>query len=301
MTSIKISKMSKKLSKKEVSVSPSQEYFNMDSDIYKAYKSFDDKFHEFAKYLMTNLSMKIGTDIITIEEVEVYYNSFDHKDEYTHKSKDQLTNTKWYFHQYHNGTYKSGTYKGMDITFGNNKDIYGGVLIRSIENTTTGEFITGPCNTVNYILKKLNCKEVDDLVTKMDSLDIFNNKNPFYVEVKTGQIASVDIFTGPRVGLSWKYPSFLTKEYRYLKQPTKIPKNRASIIGSLHNKNNEPDTIVKLTGLTKSSVKKAIDEFTEGGKLLEKEVKELKHDKINKIFGYYCEQQKPRVQLVVEF
>lgn len=51
--------------------------------------------------------MKIGGNVITTEEAEIYYNSKDHKDDYTHKNKDQLTNEMWYFHQYHNGTYKN--------------------------------------------------------------------------------------------------------------------------------------------------------------------------------------------------
>ncbi len=267
------------------------EYFNFDSKIYDNCKSIEDKFKIFAQYLLNQVEIKINDNTLTIEEIEIYYyNPKEHKDEYTHKNKDQLTNSMWYFHQYHNGTYKSGTYKGMDITFGTKQlNIYGGALIRSINNSTTNEFITGPCNTVNYILKMTDCKEVEDLVAKMSNLDIFNSKNPFYLTVnnKTNNENNT-IFTGPRVGLSWKYPEYLVKEYRYLKQPSKIPKNRGSIISSLYNKGIKSPEIEKLTGISKASVSKSINEFTEGGKLKESEVKKLKHDKINIIFGYYC-------------
>jgi len=37
----------------------------------------------------------------------------------------------WYFHRYGSKGYKSGTYKGLDITFGQDS-MYGGILIRSI-------------------------------------------------------------------------------------------------------------------------------------------------------------------------
>lgn len=277
------------------------DYFDLASTIYDDCKSNEEKFKKFATYLLNQFEMKIGNDVITLEELEIYYKSEDHQDNYTHQCKDQLTNKMWYFHQYHNGTYKSGTYKGLDITFGNKeKSIYGGVLIRSINNSTTNEFITGPCNTVNYMLKKMECKEVEDLVAKMSSLNICNNKNPFYL-VENSESKQDKIFTGPRVGLSWKYPTFLTKEYRYLKQPSKIPKHRASIVGSLYNTGLKQPEITTQTKISKASVEKAIEEFNDGCKLTEKEVKELKHDKICKIFGYYCNQNKNLKSVDIKF
>lgn len=270
------------------------EEFNIESNFYTKCKSIEDKFKLFATSLLSNFTIKVNNDLISIEEIEFYYNSKDHKDHYTHKNKDQLTNSMWYFHQYHNGTYKSGTYKGLDMTFGNNKDSYGGILIRSINNTTTNEFITGPCNVVNYILKKLNCESIEILVEKMKDKNIFNNKNPFYVEKNNQQNnieqnnKEVKIFMGPRVGLSLKYPEYLIKEYRYLKQPNLIPKYRTTIISSLHNKGLTKDEIEQTTKLSKTSIKKAIEEFEEGCNLSETNLKNLKADKINKIFGYYC-------------
>lgn len=264
-----------------------KEYFKLESKIYKDCATIQDKFKLFATYLLKQFKMKIGENVCSLEEVEIYYNSKDHKDDYTHKNKDQLTNAMWYFHQYPNGTYKSGTYKGLDITFGNGKDIYGGVLIRSIENTTTNEFITGPCNVVTYILKKLECEEITDLVKKMKTLEVLNEKNPFYLTIQPTQ-ENTQIFTGPRVGLSLKYPTYLIKEYRYLKQPSKIPKCRTTIISSLHLGGMKKDDIVKLTNLTSSSVNKAIKEFDDAKDMDENDVKKLKPDKINKIFGYYA-------------
>lgn len=73
---------------------------------------------------------------------------------------------KWYFHRF-GKTYKVGTYKGMDLTFGKGDKAYGGILIRAISSVgaTDGkhlppnEFIEGPCNTVNKILEHNSDKD----------------------------------------------------------------------------------------------------------------------------------------------
>ncbi len=261
-------------------------YFKLTSKLYENCTSLEDKFKLFSSYLLKQFKIKIGDMVCSIEEVEIYYNSANHKDDYTHKNKDQLTNGMWYFHSYSNGTYKNGTYKGMDITFGNGKDIYGGVLIRSIANTTDNEFIMGPCNTVNYILKKTGCAEIDDLVKKMKNLEVLNEKNIFHLTIQPIQ-ENTQIFTGPRVGLSLKYPEYLIKEYRYLKQPSKISKCRSTIISSLHNGGMKEIDICTLTKLSTASVKKAIKEFNDAKELDEAIVLKLKPDKINTIFGYF--------------
>lgn len=262
-----------------------KDYLDLNSKLYKKCESLEEKFKTFASCILKQFKLNIGEKICSIEEVEIYYNSNAHKDEYVHNNKDQLTNGKWYFHQYHNGSYKGGTYKGMDITFGNGKDIYGGVLIRSIMNENDNEFITGPCNTVNYILKQFEHNEVKELVKTMKSLDIFDKKNPFHITISNNN-TNEKIFTGPRVGLSLKYPEYLLKEYRYLKQPCKIQKYRSTIISSLYKGGAKDDDIITLTKLSKVSVKKAIKEFNDSKTMSDDDFNKLKPDKINQIFGY---------------
>ena len=79
----------------------------------------------------------------------------------------QRESGKWYFHKQGN-SYKSGTYRGLDLAFGKGKKAAGGILMRSLIPTTvtTGEagqliarnsefkadFIEGPCNCVKKIL-----------------------------------------------------------------------------------------------------------------------------------------------------
>jgi hypothetical protein len=76
---------------------------------------------------------------IQICEIEFYLHCSGHEDPFVHKDNHQSIPNKWYFHRTGN-SYKSGTYKGLDITFRPYKTqyikpqkIYGGILIRSIE------------------------------------------------------------------------------------------------------------------------------------------------------------------------
>ena len=87
------------------------------------------------------------------------------------------------------GNYKSGTYKGLDLTFGRPGTSVGGILIRSLMPVTVetdggsvkvgggskDAFIEGPCNSVNRILKETCDKDIKDLVAMPEfKLDAFN-------------------------------------------------------------------------------------------------------------------------------
>lgn len=264
---------------------PHTSYFKLESNKYKKCNTPEEKFDLLSRKLLKNFKLMVGDEKYSIEEVEVYYYSNDHKDEYVHKNKDQLKNAKWYFHQYGIGVYKSGTYKGLDMTFGNDVDKYGGILIRSIMNINTNEFITGPCNCVNHMLKKFNLTESGEMVNRLEDLDIFNTNNTLHLIYEKNEIIPT-IFTGPRVGLSLKYPNYLLKEYRYLKQPTKIPKYRSTIITTLYKNGETEKTIETKTKLSSKTIKNSIQEFNNGKIMTEVDAKELGVDKINLIYGY---------------
>jgi hypothetical protein len=171
--------------------------FDFSSETSEDCDSAEDKFNLFVKKILNDYKLVVGDQNYSIEEIELYYHSPDHEDTYTHKSKDQLKNSKWYFHKYGNGTYKSGTYKGLDMTFGNGDDSYGGALIRSISNDKTDEFITGPCNAVNHILNKYDFSESSELVDDMEDLDLFNEDNKIYLSSEFADDADNTIFTKP--------------------------------------------------------------------------------------------------------
>lgn len=69
-----------------------------------------------------------------ITEIEFYFHNNSHLDPFVHINEQQKRNETWYFHRAGksiNNKYKGGTYKGLDIIFGNDHT-YGGMLIRSM-------------------------------------------------------------------------------------------------------------------------------------------------------------------------
>lgn len=255
-------------------------YFDLNSKVYKDMTSMQDKFELFATHLLNDCVMYVGTQKYLLEEVEFYYHTDSHKDSYVHQIQDQKTSQQWYFHKYKTGVYKSGTYKGMDLTFGNAKT-YGGILIRAIQNVGSGEYVIGPCNVVNHILKQLSISDVQDLVSGMKSSDAFSDKNLFYLKKEKG--TNNTIFKGPRVGLSAKYPQYMFLNYRFLKSPNVTLKYKDTLVSVLHNSGMQPTEIQNLTGISKATITKAIGTYENG-----KTLNDINGEKnINVMFGFY--------------
>lgn len=83
-----------------------------------------------ASYLLTRTHLVVAGDIYYLVEIEFYYYNQQHPDPFTHKDPLQLTCGRWYFHRQGN-KYRSGSFKGIDLTFGDG-ETFGGILIRSI-------------------------------------------------------------------------------------------------------------------------------------------------------------------------
>lgn len=255
-------------------------YFDLNSKVYKDLTFLQDKFELFATHLLNNCAMYIGSQKYFLEEVEFYYYSDSHKDSYVHQIADQKTSQQWYFHKYKTGIFKSGTYKGLDLTFGTPTS-YGGILIRAIQNATTQEYIIGPCNVVNHILKQLKLEQVQDLVSDMKSQDAFSEKNPFYLKKEKNTTNA--IFKGPRVGLSAKYPQYMFLNYRFLKSPNVTLKYKDTIVSVLHNYGLSETEIQNSTGISKATIIKAIGTYENG-----KNLNDISGEKnINVMFGFY--------------
>lgn len=176
-------------------------------------------FKEYAEKILNNTILKVKDKKYRICEIEMYYCNDEHPDKYTHCDVLQMEHNKFYPHRFGNKTYKSGTYKCMDIAFGDKKtQTYFGILIRSIENIDTNEFYTGPCISVNEILSNYDMKEFKEFMEKYD-ID-----KEFLLE--TQKLDHQDIFIGPRVGLGDKYPEYKEKKYRYAIKIKKIKKQK---------------------------------------------------------------------------
>lgn len=186
-------------------------------------------FDTIAEKILNSTELLINEKRFRICEIEIYFRSENHNDEYTHCNKDQSLFEKFYFHKYPNGTYKGGTYKGMDITFGKTteeKNRYFGILIRSIYNIRDNEFIEGPCRVVNKILELNGHDNIRDMIGNR-TLSIYNEK--IVSIVHTDNLEFKNIYSGPRIGLSDKYPHYRNKNYRYVIYKNKIKKEKKKL------------------------------------------------------------------------
>lgn len=183
-------------------------------------------FTTISNILLNKSSLVVKNERFRLCEIEFYLKNDDHNDLYVHSIPDQKTFEGFYFHQFKNGSYKSGTYKGLDMTFGN-VNSYFGILIRSMMNVNTGEFIEGPCRCVNKILELFGVDDVKAFMTNgkfNTQLKLYTVENGLYLAEQEHK--SEAVFHGIRVGLSDKYPEFLNKNYRHAIFVKKIKKQK---------------------------------------------------------------------------
>jgi hypothetical protein len=136
-----------------------------------------------------------------------------------------------------------------------------------------------------------NSDNINEFVKKFNDFDIFNNKNCVYVQDNKNNNNNIHddekIFIGPRVGLSLKYPEYLFKGYRFLRQPNKIPKYKKTIVSNLHHARKTNEEINKLTSISTATINKAINEYNDGKNMTDEEIKKLTVKDINKLYGFY--------------
>ena len=201
------------------------------------YKKLSDKdFISIAKKLMFESKLKVNDKYYQLIEIEFYLHNKNHKDTYTHCNQDQLNHCSFYFHKFRNGSYKGGTFKGMDMCFGDkDSNTYFGVLIRSIREITTQPEISdkckvssGPCLVVNKILENYDCENVETF-TNNEIINMYDNDKDFILE-DCDTIEKEDLYCGPRIGLSDKYPEYRDKHYRFVVGKKNVKKQVTSLI-----------------------------------------------------------------------
>ena len=165
-----------------------------------------------------------------LTEIEFYLFSETHPDPYTHRSLEQKTENRFYFHKFGNGTFKAGTWKGLDLCFG--RDSFFGVLIRSLTELKTGKIIEGPCLSVNRILSHFDFENVSDFVSKVFDgdldFDVYDESKLMHLR-KVTHLPHEVLFSGPRIGLSNKFPDYKDLPYRFCICRDKIKKNRKTL------------------------------------------------------------------------
>lgn len=189
--------------------------------------------------LITKKGLLINGKMYEFAELEFYEHSSEHPDPTVHCHPDQLTNECWYFHRTSkksDAKYRGGTFKGLDMTFGAAPDRYYGVLIRAIFSPETG-MISGPCNTVNHILKSYGVASIEELVGVMmgssfqQPLSNTVNHRGLVVVDRTNDHYSLaeQIYCGPRIGLK-ETPPYSARHYRYVRHIKLAQKDKRSLV-----------------------------------------------------------------------
>jgi hypothetical protein len=239
---------------------------HLDSTQYSGCKDYNERFSKLTDGLLNETVLVIGGQDYRLREVELYLYTDDHLDIYTHRDPDQGAPCRWYFHKT-GSTYKGGTYKGLDITFGfknlERATTYGGILIRGISNND--KLITGPCKVVDHILNINKFTKIDDLVRDLsENIKDVSKESKLYLKYDPNLIRRA-IYCGPRVGLSFKYPDYAARNYRYLTYNIKeVEKYKPSIIMNLLNLGKTIEEVSKESECKTWQVKKYADLYNSG-------------------------------------
>lgn len=170
--------------------------------------------------LLRDTYIVAGKELAKICEVELYYHSKSHPDPFVHKAKEQKRMLCWYFHRQNDKGFKNGTYKGLDITYGN-ENVFCGILIRSI--MVGCELIEGPCKVVDWILTSMGYDSIQNLVNDFPEKDWFpiNGKkaHPMLRIQTCHHIRDPDIYAVPRFGLTLKKLDNIEIRFEYICKP----------------------------------------------------------------------------------
>lgn len=228
-------------------------------------------FTKIASRLLEGCRLHVGGETRRFTEIEFYYFGDGHEDIFAHKDEVQQEMGRWYFHK-SRGTYRGGSFKGLDISFGS-EGAFAGVLLRGLEKPD-GDLVDGPSLLVDHLLDKAGYDTVAELDKAIDGRVAWEDDNPLRLEW-TDPEESRPMVQCPRVGLAmWGKPGptgnkrwrFVMRPYRYLTEPARIRKGKPQIVLSLHNEGVEPDEIHARTNSPKRTIKKYIDDFEAGKK-----------------------------------
>ncbi|OUM70593.1 hypothetical protein PIROE2DRAFT_1114 [Piromyces sp. E2] len=154
-------------------------------------------FDKISDILLNETLLLVKSKCFRIAEIEFYYNDIErHHDPFTHNDPIQYNQNYWYFHR-KGGVYRGGTWKGVDITFGQLSPIKysGGILVRSIQeinNNKSGEYIHGPSKVVDKILEIFKRNSVKELVEEEFDNNIDIKKNQKFTLCSTSQNSIYD-------------------------------------------------------------------------------------------------------------
>jgi hypothetical protein len=226
-------------------------------------------FSAIADTLMNGTRMFVGREPHRLVEIEFYYHGAGHLDAFAHRDPIQLHCGRWYFHRT-NGVYRSGSFKGLDLAFGDGT-AHAGVLLRGLE-TPDGQLIDGPSLLVDHLLDRTGAETVSKLDKAIGERVAWAEDNPLSLR-QVAETERREPYRSGRVGLTLKkakptsdLPRFLLRNYRYLTLPRRTAKGKVYLVLALHALGIDADDIKDMTGCPAGTVRRYIADFEEGKK-----------------------------------
>jgi len=219
-----------------------------------------------ADLLLHDVDLVVAGARYRLREVELYYHGGLHLDPFAHRDPLQTTSGRWYFHR-SGGSYRGGSFKGLDITFGPD-DAHGGVLLRTIESDETG-VINGCSLCVDHLLERAGAGTVTALDSAIEEREVWDAASPLALRPSRAS-AAPDVVATARVGLTLKravehtaMPRYIMRPYRFVTDLA-LEKGKVHTVIALHHSGRSPETIAALTGSTRGRIARCLEEYAVG-------------------------------------
>jgi hypothetical protein len=224
-------------------------------------------FASLAQGLLNEVDFLVAGQPYRFAEVEAYYHGEGHLDLFTHCDPLQSQLHRWYFHRTA-GQYRSGSFKGLDLTLGDGKATFG-MLIRAIIGPDDN-IIDGPSLTVDHLLAKTGARTVSELDRTIAGRTALDESSPLAIRAAATP-RTAPVLSTPRVGLSLKKhradsdaPRFVTRRYRYVTEPRRLTKGKPHMVLALYQDGKDTDAIHTTTGVPKKSIERYVADFAAG-------------------------------------
>lgn len=182
----------------------------------KATKDYNKVFDEIAITLLRYTKIVTPKYQYYLREIEIYFYDKDlHQDSYAHKNKRQLKFGEWYFHRYTDiEPFLKSNRNGVDITFGNELEgIYGGILIRKIQNINSGDVIVGINKIAREFIDNIGKENVNTIALNNSGHFVFDKNQLIHIEEERNNF-SAPIFKTQRNGLTYKNEKMANHFYK---------------------------------------------------------------------------------------
>jgi hypothetical protein len=224
-------------------------------------------FARLADRLLNGCQLLIGTRAHRLAEVEIYYHGPGHADPFSHREPVTQQCGRWYFHR-SSGTYRSGSFKGLDLAFGD-RSAFAGILIRGLEKPN-GDLIDGPSLCVDYLLDATGAASVPALDRAIAGRLAWESGNPLILQAAS-DIEQRSVFRSGRIGLTLKrarihaeMPHYVLRPYRFLTQPKRIRKGKLLLVLALHAQGHSLQEIQQITGGARGAIERYLADFAAG-------------------------------------